>query len=110
MSKLKEFKTDSLGLAPYLQLNGLKYLRSEVAIGKNDRPVVAFVFEDSLGVGKDLELDFMHSNEKKYRDMTFFFRNEISKLSRQIDHLNRKESRKSDDKYIDEHFDRKKGN
>lgn len=99
---MKEYKTDSLALCPFLEMNGLKYLRSELAIGKNDKPVVCFVFEDKLGVGKDLELDFMRSNEKRYRDLLFFFRNEIEKLKRRLDKLNHDESRKSDDRYTDQ--------
>jgi len=104
MSAPKEFKTDSLALCPYLQLNDLKYLRAEISVGKYDRPVVSFVFEDPLGIGKDLELDFVRSDFKKYRDMGYFFRNEIAKLNRQIDHANRQESRKHDDKYADEFY------
>jgi len=99
----KEYRTDSLGLAPYLELNGLKYIKSEISLGKHDKPVVVFVFEDRLGIGKDLELDFMRSNEKRYRDLLFFFRNEIEKLKRKVDHLNMQESRSSDDRFnVDE--------
>ena len=80
----KIFQTDSLALAPYLQMHGLKYISSEIGIGKNDKPIVYFNFEDPKGIGKDLELDFMRSDIKKYRDMFFFFRNEIEKTNRQI--------------------------
>jgi len=97
--KSKEFRTDSLALCPFLEMNGLKYIRSELGIGKNDKPVVSFVFEDRLGVGKDLELDFVRSNEKRYRDLLFFFRNEIEKLKRKVDKINHEEGRKHDDKY-----------
>ena len=90
----KEYRTDSLGLCPYLEMYGLKYLRSELTIGKGDKPVVVFVFADPRGVGKDLELDFVRSNEKRYRDLTFFFRNEIEKLKRKVDHLNAQESKR----------------
>ena len=67
----KEFKTDNLALCPYLELYGLKYLRSELSLGKNDKPIVCFIFEDKRGVGRDLELDFVRSNEKRYRDLLF---------------------------------------
>ncbi len=100
---MKEYRTDSLALCPYLHLHGLKYSRAEIGIGKNDKPVVQFVFEDPTGVGRDLELDFTHSNEKKYRDMLFFFRNEIEKLKRKVDKVNKEESRQNDDKYFGEH-------
>lgn len=94
----KEFRTESLALCPYLEINGLRYLRSELALGKNDSPVVSFVFEDPRGVGNDLSLDFIRSPEKKYRDLLFFFRNEIEKLKRKVDHLNH-EDRKSSKRF-----------
>lgn len=97
-----EFSTDNLALAPYLQMNGLKYLRAEPALGKNDKPVVNFIFEDPKGVGKDLELDFARSEVKQYRDLLFFFRNEIDKLKRQLYKVQLEESRKNDDKYVDD--------
>lgn len=96
-----EFSTDNLSLAPYLQMHGLKYLRAEPAIGKNDKPVVNFIFEDPKGIGKDLELDFTRSDIKQYRDLLFFFRNEIDKLKRQLYKIRLEESRKNDDKYQD---------
>lgn len=98
----KEFRTDSLALCPFLQMNGLKYLRAELSIGKMDKPVVSFIFEDPLGLGRDLELEFMKSNEKKYRDLFFFFRNEIEKLKRKIEKVTLEESRKADEKYHDD--------
>lgn len=102
MSKTKEHRTDNLAVCPYLQMNGLKYLRAELSMGKYDKPVVSFVFEDPRGVGVDLELDFAKSDFKKYRDIFFFFRNEIEKLKRTVDQINLKNSRASDDKYADE--------
>ena len=95
----KEFKTDNLALAPFLQMNGLKYLRAEPNLGKNDKPVVCFVFEDKLGIGRDLELEFVKSDFKRYRDLSFFFRNEIEKLKRRLYKLELEESRANDDKY-----------
>ena len=97
--KIKEFRTDSLALCPYLEMNGLKYIRADIGVGKNDKPVVSFIFEDKLGIGKDLELDFVRSDVKRYRDLLFFFRNEIEKLKRKIDRINLEEGRKGDDKY-----------
>ena len=94
----KEYRTDSLGLCPFFQMNGLKYIRSELTLGKHDKPVVVFVFEDKLGVGKDLELDFMRSNEKRYRDLLFFFRNEIEKKNRQLRNIEEREERSANDK------------
>ena len=108
VNRNKEYKTDNLAICPFLQLNGLKYLRPELSLGKHDKPVVSFVFEDPLGLGRDLELDFVKSDFKKYRDMFFFFRNEIEKLKRQLDYINLREQRASDDKYIDENMDKKR--
>ena len=103
MDGMKEFRTDSLALCPYLQLHGLKYLRAELSLGKNDKPVVSFVFEDPREIGKELELDFARSEIKQYRDMFFFFRGEIERLKRQMEYLNRKEEQKKDEKHIAEH-------
>jgi len=99
---MKEFSTDSLALAPYLQMHGLKYLRAEPAVGKNDRPVVNFIFEDENDLGRDLELDFAKSDVKTYRDLLFYFRNEIEKLKRQLYKINLEESRKNDETRISE--------
>lgn len=81
---MKEFKTDSLALCPFLEMNGLKFLRTEVTVGKHDKPTVLFVFQDNLGQGRDLQLDFMRSEYKRYRDLLFFFRNEIEKVNRSL--------------------------
>jgi hypothetical protein len=81
---MKEFKTDNLALCPFLEMNGLKFLRTEVTVGKHDKPTVLFVFQDSLGQGRDLQLDFMRSDYKRYRDLLFFFRNEIEKVNRSL--------------------------
>ncbi len=56
---MKEFKTDNLALCPFLEMHGLKFLRTEVTVGKYDKPTVLFVFQDQLGQGRDLQLDFM---------------------------------------------------
>lgn len=81
---MNEFKTDNLSLCPFLEMQGLKFLRTEVSVGKYDKPTVLFVFQDKLGQGRDLQLDFMRSDFKKYRDLLFFFRNEIEKVNRNL--------------------------
>lgn len=81
---MKEFKTDNLALCPFLEMQGLKFLRTEVTLGKHDKPTVLFVFQDNLGQGRDLQMDFMRSDFKRYRDMLFFFRNEIEKVNRSL--------------------------
>ena len=101
MSVEKEYRTDNLALCPYLQMNGLHYKRAEIELGKNDKPVVSFIFEDPSGLGRDLELAYTDSEFKRYRDIFFFFRNEIEKLKRKLDKINLSESRKHDDKYVD---------
>jgi hypothetical protein len=103
MTNTKEYRTDNLALCPFIQLQGLKYLRAELSLGKYDKPVVVFVFEDSRGVGRDLELEFTRSEFKAYRDLFFFFRNEIEKMKRKLDKINHEESRIGDDKYFGEH-------
>ncbi len=109
MANVKEYKTESLAVAPYLLMQGLKFIRPELSLGKYDKPVVSFVFEDPYGVGRDLELDFAKSEFKKYRDVFFFFRNEIEKLKRTIDYVNLKNQRSKDDKYADEQVVVKEG-
>ena len=104
----KIHKTDNLAVCPYLLMQGLKYIKAEISLGKYDKPVVSFLFEDPLGVGRDLELDFSKSDFKQYRDVFFFFRNEIEKLKRQVDHVNMKQRRMTDEKYADE-IDNKEG-
>lgn len=79
---MNEFKTDNLALCPFLEMHGLKFLRTEVSVGKYDKPTVLFVFQDKLGQGRDLQLEFMRSDFKRYRDLLFFFRNEIEKVNR----------------------------
>lgn len=81
---MKEFKTDNLALCPFLEMQGLKFLRTEVTVGKYDKPTVLFVFQDNLGQGRDFQLEFMRSDFKKYRDLMFFFRNEIEKVNRSL--------------------------
>lgn len=73
------FKTDNLALCPFLELNGLKYLGREIGQGKGGNLKVFFVFEDEKGIGRDLEISFRFSQEKKYRDLGFFYRSEIEK-------------------------------
>lgn len=97
----KIYRTDNLALAPYLQMNGLKYLKAEPSFGKNDKAKIEFLFEDPKGMGKDLELDFMRSEFKEYRSLFFFFRNEIEKLNRDLRRLRLEEERRTDDKYYE---------
>ena len=81
----KTYTTDSLALCPYLAMNGLKYIKAELTLGKHDKPTVSFLFEDPKGMGKDLELEFFKSEHKEYREYFFYFRNEIEKMKRTVD-------------------------
>lgn len=97
--KIKQYRTDNLALCPFLEMNGLKYLCSEPGFGKNDRPVVWFIFNDPRGLGKDLELEFVRSDVKRYRDLFMFFRGEIEKMKRKVERINFEQSRKGDVKF-----------
>jgi len=80
----KIFKTDQLALCPYLQMNGIKYIRTDVHLDKNNKPKAILLFKDENGIGKDLEINFRFSSEKIYRDLGYFFRNEIEKSIRKF--------------------------
>lgn len=97
---MRKYTTDNLALCAYLQLKGLKFIESELSIGKHDKPVVLFHFEDKLGLGQDLALEFSHSEIKKYRDIFFFFRGEIENLRRKIDSINSTTKRKERESYF----------
>ena len=84
---MKTYTTTNLALSAYLSLKGLKYVKADLGIGRNDKPVISFIFEDPKEMGRDLELDFMHSEIKKYRDHFFYFRNEIERVNRQMSRI-----------------------
>ena len=75
----KLFKTDNLSLAPFLLINGLKFVKTDECQGKNNKKRTFFVFEDPAGVGKDLERSFLNSPEKRYREAWLFMRNLLFK-------------------------------
>jgi len=83
-NKIKTFETDSLALAPFLLNRGLKFMKTEVGIGKNNRKKVFFIFADPKEVGKELEMTFLHSDERRYKESTHYFRNQI-KLAQEND-------------------------
>lgn len=76
---MNKYRTDNMAVAAYLDINGLKYIGYAVGEGRNRKPIVIFEFDDDRGVAQDLERAFRNSNEKKYRDSTMFFRNEVYK-------------------------------
>ena len=75
------FETSNLSLCPYLELNGLKYVKADlVKDPKSNRIQVKVVFLDPEQRGTELEFEFRHSNEKKYKDCLFHYRKIINDL------------------------------
>jgi len=72
------FITSNFALTGYLELNGLRYLKSELSKNRKGDFKVDFFFLDPENKGRDLELDFRFSNEKRYRDLLFHYRNIIN--------------------------------
>jgi len=81
--KKKSYQTDNLALAPYLYMEGMKYMGCET-ITKDKIYKVVFSFEDPKNIGNELALDFSRSKERQYKDTWSFFRNEISSAQEQI--------------------------
>jgi hypothetical protein len=76
----KYFITDNFSLTAFLELNGLRYVKAELTKGKNGRIVVMFWFLDPDNKGRDLEVDFRFSNEKRYRDCLFLYKRIITEM------------------------------
>jgi len=74
----KLFLTSNYSLCGYLELNGLRYLNADVVKDHRGKIKVEFSFLDPHDKGRDLELEFRHSPEKKYKDSLFFFRKVIN--------------------------------
>lgn len=73
------FVTDYYALTAYLELNGLKYIKTIYKKDNSGKLKAFFHFNDPENIGKDLEMDFRFSPEKKYKDLLHFFRNEMEK-------------------------------
>ena len=78
MNNIKLFRTTQFALTAFLELKGLKYIKAELEQGRNGKFVVAFYFLDNDDKGKDLELEFRHSDFAKYRNFLFFYKKIIS--------------------------------
>lgn len=91
---MKIYKTDNLALCAYLQMRGLKYIDLELGEGRNGKPAVYFLFDDPNEVGGDLALEYLRSEIKSYRDIYYFFRNEIDKANRRLKTLQLEEKRR----------------
>lgn len=80
MSETKYFKTSNFALSGFLEIHGLKYVKAELTKSAKGKVKVDFWFLDPEDKGKDLEIEFRFSNEKKYRDSLFFYRKIINDL------------------------------
>lgn len=80
MQQIRLFRTSDLSLAPFLFLNGLIYVGTELDIKEANK--IVFIFQDDNNLGRDLSMLFYRSEEKKYHDMWAFFRNELSKAKK----------------------------
>lgn len=69
------YRTDSIALAPYLQMKDLKYCVGEL----DNSGKVYFVFNDPKDVGKQLSLEFEKSNLSVYNKIWRNFRAELDK-------------------------------
>ena len=75
VSSDNHFTTDSLALCPYLAMNNLHYVGTEIG----ERGKTIFIFADPKNLGPNLSMDFMKSNERTYKNLWNFFRNELNK-------------------------------
>jgi len=72
------FITSNFALCGYLEIRGLRFVKTEISKDRNGKFKVDFYFLDPNKKGQDFELDFRFSNEKKYRDALFFYRKQIN--------------------------------
>lgn len=78
------YRTDNMAIAAYFDINGLPYLGFDLGTGRNGKTIVFFIFKDEKGIAQELERAYRNSQEKKYRDSTLFFRNEVHKATDSI--------------------------
>jgi len=76
----KFFVTSNFALTGYLELQGLKYLKAGRSQDRKGNINVEFTFFDPEDKGRDLEIEFRHSRESKYRDNLFYYRKVINDL------------------------------
>jgi len=79
MMDSKYFITSNFALCGFLDIKGLRYVKAELE--KDERTgkfKVDFYFLDPKNEGSDLEWNFKHSDEKKYRDALFYYRKIIN--------------------------------
>lgn len=83
MTQVQEnfYRTDTLALCPYLAMNDLVYVGTEI----DDRNKVVFIFKDPQNIGPELAVQYMRSRERTYKNMWNFFRNEVDLARRRLD-------------------------
>jgi len=80
-NKPKYFITSNLALCGYLEVVGnLRYVKAEITKSNKGKYKVDFYFHDEDGTGSDLEIEYRHSSEKKYRDSLFYYRKIINDM------------------------------
>jgi len=72
------FVTSNFALCGYLEVKGLKYIKAELSKDRHGKFKVDFYFFDKDSKGRDLELEFRFSDEKRYRDALFYYRKVIN--------------------------------
>jgi len=77
MEPEKVYRTDNLALAPYLFMEGLKYIGCDIESKNGNNHKIVFCFEDGKNIGGELALNFSKSRERLYKTTWSFFRNQI---------------------------------
>lgn len=73
------YSTDRLALVPYLVMKELKYSHMEQQ-GRRKK----FFFEDPLGLGQELLMDFERSEEAVYNKYWHIFRHEVDETKKSV--------------------------
>jgi hypothetical protein len=79
-SDKKLFRSSDLSLVPYLSLQGLEYLGTE--LDPNDPKKILFVFSDPHGKAVDLTILFQRSESKIYHSLWSFYRSQLAAAKR----------------------------
>lgn len=78
------WECDNLSMMPYLQRHGLNYTGKYRVETEGDKTKLFFLFEDPHKVGSDLAMAWNRSEEKDYRDLWSYFKNEISRIIKEL--------------------------
>lgn len=74
------YRTNSLALCPYLAVNNLTYVGTEIA----DSGKIVFIFKDPEHIGAEMAMSFIRSKERTYKNMWNFFRNEVDVAKKRL--------------------------